>query len=97
MSENDDKSRISIKLGSLELEFEGSEKFLENHLPNLVELLASINPSGLESEAEEESELLEEKQNDGPKKLHMSTSTIANKLGAKSGRDLVIAAAAHFT
>jgi len=101
MTDNDeasssDKSKIRIKLGKLEIKFEGSESFLENHIQNLVELLASVTPIESESEIEEEeSELLEEKESSKTKKIDMSTSTIANKLGAASGRDLVLAACAH--
>ncbi|MHA7816860.1 MAG: hypothetical protein ACX93N_10320 [Pseudohaliea sp.] len=87
-------SRISIKLGALELEFEGSESFLENHLSNLIELIASIPPPEATGE-DEEGELLEELPDDDAKKLHMSTSTIAQRLGAKKGPDLILAACAH--
>ncbi len=92
-----DKSRIHIKLGSLEIEFEGSEAFLENHLPNLVELLGGIEPPELEefNEAEIEGALLEATDDASPNKLDMSTSMIVNKLGGTSGRDLLMAAAAH--
>ena len=48
--EESDKSRIRIKLGNLEIEFEGSESFLEHHLPDLVELLASVGPFDFEDE-----------------------------------------------
>lgn len=91
------KSRIHIKLGSLEIEFEGSEAFLENHLPNLVELLGSIEPPLPENgEPDEvEAELLEASGDKSKQELDMSTSMIANKLDAARGRDLVIAACAH--
>lgn len=54
------KSKIRIKLGKMEIEFEGSEAFLEHHLPNLIELLASVGPADFEDEGiENEEELLD--------------------------------------
>lgn len=89
-------SRIRIKLGGLEIEYEGNESFLKDHLPNLVELLASVSgpPDDGDDETDEE-DLLEDTVAKKDKKIDLSTSTIANRLNANSGKDLVIAACAH--
>ena len=92
------KSRIHITLGYLEIEFEGTESYLEKHLPNLIELLVSVAPVDFEDEDEDvddEEELLEPSTDSSKKKIDLSTSTIANRLDAKSARDLVVAACAH--
>lgn len=82
----------------MEIDFEGSESFLENHFPNLVELLSSVAiPEGADEidDLESEEELLETSEDSPKSKLQMSTSTIANRLNASSGKDLVLAACTH--
>ncbi len=90
-----DKSRIRIKLGGLEIEFEGTEAYLEKNLPELVEMLATIEPPENYDEEDTEGELLEASGDKSKQKLDMSTSMIANKLNANSGGALILAACAH--
>jgi len=88
--------KIRIKVGLVEVEFEGSEEYLREELPALLELLSSLE-SGAGEDVNEESELLEASADPSAKKLEMTTNTIAAKLDSKSGADLVLAACAHLT
>jgi hypothetical protein len=96
MEKENGNSRIHIRLGSLELDFEGTESYIQNHLPELIEMLTSqVAFEAEEEESTTEYDLLTESSNNANKKLDMSTSTIANRLGSKSCKDLVLAACTH--
>jgi hypothetical protein len=65
------------------------------HLPNLIQLLADL-PVAEEPPAEhEEEEELPETSDASKKTLELTTNSIAAKLNASSGPDLVLAACAH--
>lgn len=87
-------SKVKIKAGSIEVEFEGSEDYMKDELPALVELLYSLSPSK-ELAEEEESIELQASTDTSKKRLQITTNTIAAKLNAKKGADLVLAACAH--
>ena len=90
------ESKIKIQIGQICVDFEGSEDYIKNELPILLENILSFN---LQDDTEEEASesLPEELENKGKSKLNMTTNTIATKLGAKSGGDLVLAACAHLS
>lgn len=84
------ESRIRIKLGQMEVEYEGSEAFIKQELLDFVEKVSALRttlPGGETSDSGDDSTFT----------LKLSTSSLAGKLECKSGRDLVLAAAAHFT
>lgn len=94
-------SKIRIKLGVVEIEYEGSDGFLKDELPGLLDKLYSIVPpaslgplangnSGEEQAAGVVSPVL-------PTNDVGTTSSIAADLGAKTGPDLALAAAARLT
>lgn len=87
------ESKIRIKLGSIEVEYEGSEAFLKKELPDLMKTVAELYKSvGAPIEQKDE------RDDDGrPKGIRLSTKSIAAKLNCSSGRDLVVAASAHLT
>lgn len=87
-------SKVRIKAGTIEIEFEGSEDYMKDELPALVELLCSLSPAE-ESAEEEESVELQASSDTTKQKLQMTTNTIAAKLNAKKGGDLILAACAH--
>lgn len=87
-------SKVRIKAGAIEVEFEGSEEYMKEELPGLVELLYSLGPVDLD-ENEEESQELPASSDTSKQKLQMTTNTIASKLSVKTGNELVIAACAH--
>lgn len=87
-------SKIRIRLGATEIEFEGSEDYMREELPNLIGLLTDLSPAGSD-QPEEESEVLPASSDSSKQKLQMTTNTIATKINSKSGGDLAIAACAH--
>lgn len=87
-------SKIRIKVGSAEIEFEGSEDYMRQDLPALLERLYELSPSP-DTDEEEEGEVLPPSDDPSKKKLELTTNTIANKLGATTGPDLALAACAH--
>ena len=80
------ESKIRIKLGPIEVEYEGSETFLKKELPDLIKTVT---------------ELAKTSQITGQVNLgdafQLTTSSIAAKLSCSKGPDLVIAAAAHLS
>ena len=93
--ENVMTSKVKIKAGSIEIEFEGSEEYMKDELPALVELLYSLTPIEESAEEEEESVELQPTTDTSKQKLQITTNTIAAKLNAKKGGDLILAACAH--
>ena len=90
-------SKVRIKAGSIEVEFEGSEEYMKDELPSLIELLYSLSPDDSPSEENGDTESVEAPTDESKQKIQMTTNTIASKLRVKSGNDLVIAACAHLT
>lgn len=89
-------SKIKIKAGLIEVEFEGSEEYMKEQLPSLVELLCSIAPDPTENSEGEKDELFVAPTN-SKSKLQLTTNTIAAKLNVKTGSELILAACAHLT
>jgi hypothetical protein len=91
-------SRIHIKMGSIEVEYEGNEGFIKENLLNLLTSLSELfKEAGMPSEATPSEAPQIEKAGRTPGKIEATTGTIAAKLGCTSGSDLVIAAAARLT
>ena len=88
------ESKIKIQIGNVHVDYEGSEEYIKNELPILLENLLSFNVQDPVEEERAES-LPTDMENPIKKKIDMTTNTIASKLDAKSGGDLVIAACAH--
>ena len=96
--------KIAIKLGKLEIEFSGSEDYIRNGLPELIDLLFSYPLEDCEDDDDntvlssaEEAEELPENPDPAKRKLQMTTNSISARLAAKTGPDLVLAACAHLT
>lgn len=95
------EQKIRIKLGSIEIEFEGDQDYLKNDLPNLIDKIIELNShipkenlikellnnDSKESSNEEKSEVLPQ----------LSANTICAKISAKSASDIALAACAHLT
>jgi|SRR5208337_3394125 len=84
------ESRIRIKVGQMEVEYEGSEAFIKQELLDFVEKVSALRttlPGG------------ETRDSGGVETLavKLSTKSIAGMVECKTGRDLVLSAAAHFT
>ena len=90
--------KFRIKIGHIEIDYEGSEAFLRDDLaslmgtvPGLVENAKSTKLNDVSPTQSTESETKNSEMD-----LALSTATIASRLNAKSGPELVIAAAARF-
>lgn len=98
-------SKIKIKLGAIEVEYEGSETFLKEELPQLLSAVSDLyakSRAALEPPPSSQDTLsnppIGSNTNTGNKpKLEATTGSIAAKLGCKSGPELVMAAAARLT
>ncbi|MDA7088426.1 hypothetical protein PH586_18760 [Pseudomonas sp. SA3-5] len=87
-------SKIRIKVGTAEVEFEGTEQYMREEIPSILGML--VEYSEFQSSLDEESsEILPESTDTAKKKLQITTNTIATKLNSNSGADLIIAACAH--
>ncbi len=94
-----ESAKIRIKIGAIEIEYEGKASFLQDELLNLVQNLvgfyaehkAAIPLDAPSEEAEKSGSGVASAQ------LEYSTNTIAGHLGAASGSELAVAAAARLT
>jgi len=88
-------SRIRLKMGDIEVEYEGSEDFVKTELINLVSEVANLyRESGLYAGSTAMPRTANEVSLP-PSAVAGTTGAIASRLSSKSGTDLVIAAAAH--
>lgn len=94
-------SKIRIKMGEVEVEYEGSEQFLKKELSGLLESITELHaktaakPSGNTNGS---SNGVENGSTNPPTgNVVGTTATLAGKLKAKSANDLIIAAAAQLT
>ena len=86
-------AKIRVKLGSIEIEYEGPNDFVAKNLPDLLRTLAEIrnaNPSDSDEGDANEGPVVPA---DGKPEPGLSVTTIARKLGVSSGRELMVAAA----
>jgi len=95
-------SKIKIKIGQIEIEYEGSEEFLKEELPSLLGAVTELyKETGLQLESVQspQSTLNQNTENGVPKTSSSgdfgTTNSISAKLGAKTGAELAIAAAAR--
>ncbi len=87
-------SKIKIKIGNVELEYEGDETFLKQEVPEIVRALSAVvGPKQGSVVANSQ----DEKQKCSNGEQLLSVSTIAAKLGSKSGPELIVAACAKLS
>jgi hypothetical protein len=90
-------SKIKIKMGAIEIEYEGSEAFLKEELPSLLKAVSDLyQSSGPFIEAGSATVELAGSSS-GVKKIQGTTATLAAKLGGGSGPELMMSAAARIT
>lgn len=98
-------SKIKIKLGAIEVEYEGSETFLKEELPQLLSAVSDLYarsratlelPSASQNTSANAAPGSNTNVGNQPK-LEATTGSIAAKIGCKSGPELVMAAAARLT
>jgi hypothetical protein len=94
-------SKLRLKLGPIEVEYEGEEEFLKDELPNLLRAVLELQKSAKGLKLEDNAAANGDDENGGGDektttgKVELSTGSVASKLGCKSGPDLVYAACAH--
>lgn len=91
-------SKIRIKFGSIEVEFEGSESFLKEELPQLLSAVSELHAtSGGQPIGTDSTPAAHDGSSPKAKKIEATTASIAARLQAKSGPDLIMAAVARIT
>jgi hypothetical protein len=98
---SDERTRLRVKLGAAEIEYEGNCQFLKDEImPTVDKILEMVEPRAeLQRpmptlQIDNATEVLS---STTITDVSHSTNTIATLLGAKSANDLAIAAAAHLT
>lgn len=94
------ESKIKIKIGPIEIEYEGSEAFLKEELPALIAAVTNLHrESGICDSVETPTPIIENNNSNEfiPKgnTLNLTTGSIAARLGVKTGPELILAAAAR--
>ena len=89
------ESKIRLKIGPVEVDFEGTEDYIKNSLPALIDQLLEKVPLESAVAHPEEEVLLPEPHDTSKRKLELTTNTIAAKLGVKSASELIMATCAH--
>lgn len=88
-------SKLRIRIGDVEIDYEGTEEFLKQELPALLKTAMELHKAAGVSGTRKVDEGF-----GGTQKAavpNLTTGTIAARLKAKSGPTLLIAAAAHLT
>lgn len=91
------ESKIKIRIGAVEVEYEGSESFLKNDLSKFIKMVLEISDRSslnISVSQERNEEIIVPEKSIIPQ---LSTNSIAAKISVKSGPDLAVAAAAHLT
>jgi hypothetical protein len=86
-------SKLRIKVGSFEIEYEGDDAFIKDQLPSLLVTLQEFRTPDEEEQEETSTPNETTSKSNGQHNSQTSTNTVAQKLGAKSGSDLLTAAA----
>lgn len=88
-------SKIKIKMGTIELEAEGTEEFLKQEIPEFLKTISTLHSATtVENKTNGKAEGAVPPRQAGTR-LELSTGSIAAKLDSKSGPDLILAACAR--
>lgn len=99
-------SKISVNVGSLSIEFEGTEDFIKSNLLDFVKEVTQLlsESASIENQVGGSMNTNSKSQNSNPadakqvgNKLDMSTATIMSKINGSSAPDLTLSAAASLT
>ena len=89
-------SKIKIKMGQIEIEYEGSEEFLKEELPALLAAVSDLYNNSAPAMIEQQSNTAVTDPISASNVIG-TTGTIAAKVGGSTGPDLAMAAAARLT
>jgi len=93
-------TKVRVKLGPIEVEYEGGENFFKTEIPELLKMIMELykaNSSIMILPPSQPSESTPLIPPDVPKKIEISKNSIASKLGCKTGPELILAACATLT
>lgn len=85
------QATIKIKIGGLEVDYSGSQEFIENGLLDIVKRLTETGSVAVTTPPDSGALELP----NGAQVNFVSTNTVASQMSAQSGPDLIIAAVAH--
>jgi len=90
-------SKLRIRIGEVEIDYEGTEEFLKQELPQLLKTAMELhNAAGSALGGDSDGKRKAGAGAGGSKNVaSLTTGSIAAKIGAKSGSDLLLAAAGH--
>jgi len=90
-------SKLRIRIGEVEIDYEGPEEFLKEDLPQLLKTAMELHEASGSpvSRNDDKKGGATGAGATGGGTLSLTTSSIAAKLGSKSGAELLTAAAAH--
>ena len=91
--------KIGIKIGNVEINYEGEESFFRDELPKMISSITVLmKDKDLCLPKPEATTSSPEKNTPGNgRKVDLSVANIAKKIGQKNGPDLVLAAAGYLT
>ncbi|WP_462248916.1 hypothetical protein [Ekhidna sp.] len=91
-------SKIKIKMGPIEVEYEGSESFLKEELPEILKAVSDLyKEAGSKMELPNSNSIANPQLVETDTLLEETTGSLAAKLSSNSGPELIIAAAAQLT
>jgi len=91
-------SKLRIRIGEVEIDYEGTEEFLKQELPQLLKTAMELHQAAGTVSGDGQPKKKDAAAGKGGGGVpSLTTGSIAAKLGSKSGSDLLLAAAAHLT
>jgi hypothetical protein len=85
-------TKLRIKMGQVEVDYEGTDDFLRKELPELLKAVLELHGNVADEPLKERGESTPARK-PLPKGTPVSTSTVASVIGGTSGGDLALAAA----
>jgi hypothetical protein len=95
MADPEVTTKLRVRIGEVEVDYEGTDTFLRSELPALLTTVLELHAKTAQASAKEE--VHSEKRPKAPRQsgnAPVSASTAATKMGCRSGSDLALAAAA---
>jgi hypothetical protein len=88
-------SKLRIRIGEVEIDYEGSEEFLKQELPQLLTTAMELHKASGTAPQKSVEHPKALSQSNGAPSLQLTTGSIAATISAKTGSDLLRAAAAR--
>lgn len=88
-------SKLRIKIGEVEIDYDGTEEFLKQELPQLLKTAMELHRASEASGSGQIERRSARDDKDESSRVSLTTNSIAARLSAKTGGDLLLAAAAH--